>query len=64
MRGGVAVSGAWTETCTPHVRARMQVNLENDPAAGLIGEALLFPRCACGPRLPPKKLVAETCTHR
>ena len=29
----------------------VQVNLENDPAAGLVGEALLFPRCgwAFGP---------------
>ena len=30
--------------------APAQVNLENAPEAGLIGEALLFPRCACAPK--------------
>ena len=30
-----------------HPLGPAQVNLENAPEAGLIGEALLFPRCAC-----------------
>ena len=34
---------------TKHLWAPVQVNLENAPEAGLIGEALLFPRCACAP---------------